>query len=107
MRAGSAQRRVASTTMATADSEQSPLLVSANLDDPINASSDGQSHADRNSLGFFAVVFLTVNATLGAGLLNIPFAFSESGGILPATFVQIVSHNRNSVFTSIALSNFK
>lgn len=43
------------------------------------------------SLGFFAVVFLTVNATLGAGLLNIPYAFSQSGGIGPATAAQVVS----------------
>lgn len=42
-------------------------------------------------LGFFAVVFLTVNATLGAGLLNIPYAFSQSGGILPASAAQVVS----------------
>ena len=44
-----------------------------------------------SSLGFFAVVFLTVNATLGAGLLNIPYAFSQSGGILPASVAQLVS----------------
>lgn len=42
------------------------------------------------SLGFFAVVFLTVNATLGAGLLNIPYAFSQSGGIGPATAAQVL-----------------
>lgn len=44
-------------------------------------------------LGFFAVVFLTVNATLGAGLLNIPYAFSQSGGIVPASAAQVVSHD--------------
>lgn len=37
-----------------------------------------------------AAVFLTVNATLGAGLLNMPFAFKEGGGILPSLIMQIL-----------------
>ena len=77
---------------------RTPLLESAHLD-PINATteningrrSSSSSASYSSQLGFFAVVFLTVNATLGAGLLNIPYAFNESGGILPATTAQIVS----------------
>jgi sodium-coupled neutral amino acid transporter 7/8 len=37
-----------------------------------------------------AAVFLTVNATLGAGLLNMPFAFKEGGGILPSLIMQVL-----------------
>lgn len=42
-------------------------------------------------VGFWAVVFLTVNATLGAGMLNIPYSFNEFGGIWYASLFQIVS----------------
>jgi len=37
-----------------------------------------------------AAVFLTVNATLGAGLLNMPYAFKEGGGIGPSVFMQVI-----------------
>lgn len=78
-------------------SEVQPInTLSAGLWDEEGAN-DGEagasSSADTTSspLGFFAVVFLTVNATLGAGLLNIPYAFSQSGGIVPASVAQVVS----------------
>lgn len=37
-----------------------------------------------------AAIFLTVNAALGAGLLNFPFAFSQAGGFTPAFIAQFV-----------------
>ncbi|CAG2109363.1 unnamed protein product, partial [Medioppia subpectinata] len=37
-----------------------------------------------------AAIFLTVNATLGAGLLNIPHAFNDSGGIFCSLVVQTI-----------------
>ena len=37
-----------------------------------------------------AAVFLTVNACLGAGLLNMPFAFQASGGLLIGSLVQLI-----------------
>ena len=37
-----------------------------------------------------AAIFLTVNAALGAGLLNFPFAFSQAGGFTPAFVAQFV-----------------
>ena len=39
---------------------------------------------------WYASVFLVVNAGLGAGLLNIPAAFDQSGGMLVAILVQAV-----------------
>ena len=55
---------------------------------------------------WYATVFLVVNAALGAGLLNFPKAYDQSGGIVVAVIVQAVSiktysHktiNLNSVF---------
>lgn len=37
-----------------------------------------------------AAVFLTVNAALGAGLLNMPFAFQSGGGLISGTITQLV-----------------
>lgn len=37
-----------------------------------------------------AAIFLTVNAALGAGLLNFPFAFAQAGGFTPAFIAQFV-----------------
>ena len=75
--------------------EQTPLLHSVNAEHPINViNTSNDNHPNQsNSIGFFAAVFLTVNATLGAGLLNIPYSFVEFGGIFIATFVQIVSES--------------
>ena len=49
------------------------------------------SHVSHSSTSCLAAVFLTVNATLGAGLLNIPHAFNDSGGIYSSLIVQTVS----------------
>ena len=37
-----------------------------------------------------AAVFLTVNAALGAGLLNMPFAFQSGGGLLLGSLIQLL-----------------
>ena len=37
-----------------------------------------------------AAVFLTVNAALGAGLLNMPFAFQSGGGLVTGSITQII-----------------
>ncbi|CAG2168700.1 unnamed protein product [Oppiella nova] len=52
----------------------------------VNRGSSGQSSQTTCS----AAIFLTVNATLGAGLLNIPHAFNDSGGIFCSLIVQTV-----------------
>ena len=49
---------------------------------------NGRSSGD--SLGFWAVIFLTVNATLGAGMLNIPYAFVNSGGLVSSSIFHLV-----------------
>lgn len=50
-----------------------------------------ESTPQQSQLGYFAVIFLTVNATLGAGLLNIPYAFAQSGGLFPSICAQMVN----------------
>ncbi|OTF80350.1 Transmembrane amino acid transporter protein-like protein, partial [Euroglyphus maynei] len=71
--------------------ETDPLLIDYDLrngdddDDEINI----ESEQPNKSLGFLSVIFLTVNATLGAGLLNIPYSFDNSGGIIFALVLQI------------------
>ncbi|XP_046426604.1 putative sodium-coupled neutral amino acid transporter 7 [Neodiprion virginianus] len=40
--------------------------------------------------GSLATIFLIVNATLGAGLLNFPQAFDKSGGVITSILVQLV-----------------
>jgi len=66
-------------------------------DSHIVSSSHNQSipQSSYNSCG--TAIFLTVNATLGAGLLNIPHAFDESGGLIYATIIQTVSHAIRSI----------
>ena len=51
-----------------------------------------------------SAVFLTVNALLGAGMLNIPCAFNESGGILYSFFVHCVSQM---ILTTILMMFFQ
>jgi hypothetical protein len=40
---------------------------------------------------WFASAFLVVNAALGAGLLNFPAAYDQSGGLVVAIGIQLVS----------------
>ncbi|KPM10301.1 Transmembrane amino acid transporter protein-like protein [Sarcoptes scabiei] len=64
-------------------SERSPLINDEYERD--------QTNGERpKPIGTLAVVFLTVNATLGAGLLNIPYSFDDSGGILSSIILQTI-----------------
>lgn len=56
----------------------------------VNNDHSGQRFARSPTTSCMAAIFLTVNATLGAGLLNIPHAFNDSGGIFYALIVQTV-----------------
>ena len=46
---------------------------------------------DEGTTTWYASVFIVINAALGAGLLEFPYAFSQSGGIAAALIVQAVS----------------
>jgi sodium-coupled neutral amino acid transporter 7/8 len=58
---------------------------------------------------WYASIFLVINAALGAGLLEFPYAFSQSGGITTALVVQTVSANLNLFLLSVRLccANFE
>ena len=43
---------------------------------------------DGGATTWYASVFIVINAALGAGLLEFPYAFSQSGGIAAALIVQ-------------------
>lgn len=43
---------------------------------------------DGGTTTWYASVFIVINAALGAGLLEFPYAFSQSGGIAAALIVQ-------------------
>ncbi|XP_043473284.1 putative sodium-coupled neutral amino acid transporter 7 [Leptopilina heterotoma] len=53
------------------------------------SSATRSSNQNRNGTGSLGTIFLIVNATLGAGLLNFPEAFDKSGGIATAIIVQL------------------
>ena len=40
--------------------------------------------------GTFSAIFIVVNAAMGAGLLNMPRAFSNAGGIVYGMVIQLV-----------------
>lgn len=44
----------------------------------------------RSGTGMLGTIFLIVNATLGAGLLNFPQAFDKAGGVVTAVFTQLL-----------------
>ncbi|KAK0098178.1 hypothetical protein PV326_010612 [Microctonus aethiopoides] len=46
--------------------------------------------APEGSMSMIGTIFLIVNTTLGAGLLNFPLAFDKSGGIASAIIIQLV-----------------
>ncbi|XP_012261076.2 putative sodium-coupled neutral amino acid transporter 7 [Athalia rosae] len=52
--------------------------------------SNESSQECRGGVGSLATIFLMVNATLGAGLLNFPQAFDKTGGIVIAVVVQLI-----------------
>lgn len=75
--------------------ETDPLLINTDRrDDEINNVENNHliesEQSSGQSLGFLSVIFLTVNATLGAGLLNIPYSFDNSGGIIFALILQLI-----------------
>lgn len=47
--------------------------------------------AVQQGIAWTVAAFLLVNSALGAGVLNYPAAYDHAGGILAATFLQIVS----------------
>ncbi|XP_011305604.1 putative sodium-coupled neutral amino acid transporter 7 [Fopius arisanus] len=47
-----------------------------------------QRSPNNGGAGILGTIFLIVNATLGAGLLNFPLAFDKSGGIFSAVIIQ-------------------
>uniref|UniRef100_A0A3Q0R1I4 Solute carrier family 38 member 8 n=1 Tax=Amphilophus citrinellus TaxID=61819 RepID=A0A3Q0R1I4_AMPCI len=49
------------------------------------------SHADPPRLGSFSAVFIMLKSSLGAGLLNFPWAFQKAGGVATAISVELVS----------------
>lgn len=83
--------------MAEEVNNETTLLINSNenersiIDGDSNNNYRGNNRSQNDSLGFFAVVFLTVNATLGVGLLNIPYSFNNSGGIIYAITLQTVN----------------
>ena len=77
--------------------ETEPLLINSdrrtdeiNIEDNHQLIESEQQSSSGQSLGFWSVIFLTVNATLGAGLLNIPYSFDNSGGIVFALILQSI-----------------
>lgn len=46
---------------------------------------------ESSGTSWYASVFLVINAALGAGLLEFPYSFSQSGGVAAALIVQAVS----------------
>ncbi|XP_069948994.1 sodium-coupled neutral amino acid transporter 7 isoform X2 [Cherax quadricarinatus] len=76
-----------------------PVAATAGHQDDIFASCQlASSYGDDVGISWQKAVFLIVNAGLGAGLLNFPKAFHESGGIVSGNLVHII-------FTSFALGS--
>ncbi|KAJ8674035.1 hypothetical protein QAD02_005297 [Eretmocerus hayati] len=48
-----------------------------------------QSSERRTGIGSLGTIFLIINATLGAGMLNFPEAFDKSGGVATAIIAQL------------------
>lgn len=74
---------------ATIHEEGTPLLENGK---PTAAALDGSivSSAVKSGTSWPVASFLLVNAALGAGVLNYPFAYDKAGGIYFATFLQMV-----------------
>jgi hypothetical protein len=97
---------------------RSANLSNINEDSFVIQNRDNANQSIPHSTRTLSAIFITVNATLGthlskiklnllylrifsslgAGLLNIPHAFNESGGILYATIIQTVSHRKSFFF---------
>ncbi|XP_017884428.1 putative sodium-coupled neutral amino acid transporter 7 [Ceratina calcarata] len=57
---------------------------------PPNPSTTHQDNDETSGTGVWSTVFLIVNATLGAGLLNFPRAFDEAGGLITSVGTQLI-----------------
>lgn len=62
------------------DHESSPLLLDSST----------ERNEQRQGTSWYASIFLVVNAALGAGLLNFPEAYYQSGGLVVGIAVQLV-----------------
>ncbi|XP_011504326.1 PREDICTED: putative sodium-coupled neutral amino acid transporter 7 [Ceratosolen solmsi marchali] len=49
-----------------------------------------ENSTQQTGIGLIGTIFLIINATLGAGLLNFPEAFDKSGGVGTAIIVQLI-----------------
>ncbi|KZC04073.1 PREDICTED: putative sodium-coupled neutral amino acid transporter 7 [Dufourea novaeangliae] len=61
------------------------LLCTAPNPSPIQ-----EQRTTRSGIGLLSTIFLIVNATLGAGLLNFPQAFDKAAGVAASIIVQLV-----------------
>lgn len=56
---------------------------------PPNSSTARRGNDENSGTGVWSTIFLIVNATLGAGLLNFPRAFDEAGGLINSVGAQL------------------
>lgn len=68
------------------DSE--PLFTNDLLLPTGQSSSDMRNNETRRGAGILGTIFLIVNTTLGAGLLNFPQAFDKAGGVGTSVMTQ-------------------
>ena len=68
--------------------ESSPLV--AETVKVINKEEDEEEPQAVGQTGTFSAIFIVVNAAMGAGLLNMPRAFSNAGGIVYGMLIQLV-----------------
>ncbi|KAK0182588.1 hypothetical protein PV327_000713 [Microctonus hyperodae] len=65
-------------------------LLDNNIEVTLESRDIRSRSAPEGSMSIIGTIFLIVNATLGAGLLNFPLAFDKSGGIASAMIIQLV-----------------
>ncbi|KAG8193750.1 hypothetical protein JTE90_005048 [Oedothorax gibbosus] len=77
---------------ATIQEEGTPLLENGNRKGGDGPVTDGSivTEAVRGGTSWPASAFLLVNAALGAGVLNYPYAYDKAGGVAFAAFLQII-----------------
>lgn len=76
--------------------EQTGLLWNLPTDQPRDTGKQGRTPS-------YAAVFIVVNAALGAGLLNFPYAFYMAGGVVAGIVLQMVSCLHSGSFISADL----
>lgn len=87
--------------MTTSVNESSKLLIANGNDCKVNYEYEvefekpGENRQDEEpgKTGTFSAIFIVVNAAMGAGLLNMPQAFKNAGGIFPGVTLEMVSLN--------------